>query len=81
MKVMKFGGISLKNSDAIKKAKDIIDAEKQPVVIVVSALYGVTEQLLKAGNYALNNNKRYEVVFDNIQNYHIQIIKETSFNG
>ena len=77
MKVMKFGGISLKDSDAIKKAKDIIDAENQPVVIVISALYGVTEQLLEAANYALNNNKRYEVVFDNIQNYHIQIIKET----
>ena len=77
MKVMKFGGISLKNSAAIKKAKDIIDTENKPVVVVISALYSVTEQLLEAASYALNNNKRYEVVFDNIQNYHIQIIEET----
>lgn len=77
MKVMKFGGISLRTSDAIKKVKDIIGAENQPVVIVISALYGVTEQLLEAASHALNNNKRYEVTFDNIQNYHIQIIEET----
>ena len=44
MKVMKFGGISLGTSEGIKKVIDIIGSENQPVVIVVSALYGVTEQ-------------------------------------
>ncbi|NLZ95610.1 MAG: bifunctional aspartate kinase/homoserine dehydrogenase I, partial [Bacteroidales bacterium] len=77
MKVMKFGGISLGTSDAIEKVKDIIGAENQPIVIVVSALHGVTEQLLEAANHALNNDKTYKTIFDNIQNYHNQIIEDT----
>ena len=44
MKVMKFGGISLGTSDAIDKVKNIILSEHQPIVMVVSAFYGVTEQ-------------------------------------
>ena len=76
MKVMKFGGISLGTSDAIGKVKDIIGAESQPVVIVVSALHGVTEQLLLAANYALNSDKRYEAVFELLQNSHNSIIEE-----
>lgn len=73
---MKFGGISLGTSDAIYKVKDIIGDEIQPVVIVVSALYGVTEQLLQAANYALNTDKTYEMIYDIIQNHHNEIINE-----
>ncbi len=74
---MKFGGISLGTSDAIDKVKDIIGAESQPVVIVVSALYGVTEELLQAANCALNADKRYREIFDVLQNRHYKIIDET----
>ena len=76
MKVMKFGGISLGTSEAIRNVIDIIKDEKHPVVIVVSALYGVTEQLLKAANYALNANKSYEIIVDSIESQHIRIINE-----
>ncbi len=74
---MKFGGISLGTSDAIDKVKDIIGAESQPVVIVVSALYGVTEELLQAANCALNADKSYREIFDVLQNRHNEIIEET----
>lgn len=77
MKVMKFGGISLGTSDAIKKVKDIISAEQQPVAVVVSAFYGVTEQLLQAANYALNADKNYEMIFDILQNRHKEVVEET----
>ena len=73
---MKFGGISLGTSVGIEKVKDIIVSEPQPVVIIVSALYGVTEQLLQAANYALNVDKTYEIVFDNIHIRHNDIIEE-----
>ena len=73
---MKFGGISLGTSDAIYKVKDIIGAESQPIVIVVSALYGVTEQLLQAANYALSADKTYEMIYDIILNHHNTIIEE-----
>ena len=77
MKVMKFGGISLGTSEGIKKVIDIIGSENQPVVIVVSALYGVTEQLLEAANYALKGDKAYEKTFNIITDRHHKIIEET----
>ncbi len=73
---MKFGGISLGTSDAIDKVKSIIGAESQPIVIVVSALYGVTEQLLQAANYALSADKTYEETYDAILNHHNEIIDD-----
>ena len=77
MKVMKFGGISLGTSEAIQKVKDIIGVEQQPVIIVVSALYGVTEQLLQAADYALNDDKSYEMIFDILKKRHKEIVEET----
>ena len=74
---MKFGGVSLGTSEGIRKVKSIISEEQQPVIIVVSALYGVTEQLLKAADYALSGDKKHEMVFDIIQNQHHRIIEET----
>ena len=73
---MKFGGISLGTSEGIENVKDIIGAESQPVVIVVSALYGVTGQLLQAGDYAMKADKAYEMVFDVLQIRHQEIIEE-----
>ena len=77
MKVMKFGGISLGTTEGINKVKNIIGREHEPVIIVVSALYGITEQLLKAADYALNADGKYEMIFDLIQNQHHKIIDES----
>ena len=73
---MKFGGVSLGTSEGIKKVKEIIGGESQPVVIVVSAIYGVTEQLLIAADCALRSDKSYEIIFDTIQSKHNKIIEE-----
>ena len=45
MKVMKFGGISLKDAAAINRVKDIISSDNDKKLIVLSAFYGVTDQL------------------------------------
>lgn len=51
--VMKFGGTSVEDAAAIRRLVDIVQSRlaAQPVV-VVSALAGVTDQLLEAGNAA-----------------------------
>ena len=53
MIVMKFGGTSVKNAVAIERAAKIVRARlpEQPVVIV-SALAGVTDQLVALGEAA-----------------------------
>ena len=38
MKIMKFGGTSVGSVDSIRKVKQIVEAEKEPVIVVVSAL-------------------------------------------
>ncbi len=73
---MKFGGVSLGTSEGIDNVKKIIGDESQPVIIVVSALYGVTEQLLLTANFALQADKKYEMIFDIIQNQHHKILEE-----
>ena len=46
MKVMKFGGTSVGSIESLLNLRDIVNAEQQPVVVVVSAMGGFTNQLL-----------------------------------
>ena len=45
MKVLKFGGSSVGTPERIQSVKQIAEREKGPVLIVVSALHGITDQL------------------------------------
>ena len=46
MKVMKFGGTSVGSIESLLNLRAIVNAEQQPVVVVVSAMGGFTNQLL-----------------------------------
>ena len=46
MKVMKFGGTSVGSVESLLNLRDIVNAESKPVVVVVSAMGGFTNQLL-----------------------------------
>ena len=46
MKVMKFGGTSVGSIESLLNLKDIVNAEAKPVLVVVSAMGGFTNQLL-----------------------------------
>ena len=46
MKVMKFGGTSVGSIESLRNLRDIIKAETKPVLVVVSAMGGFTNQLL-----------------------------------
>ena len=52
MKVLKFGGSSVAKPENIVKIKNIISSYQDQIVLVVSALGGVTDLLLKAGTMA-----------------------------
>ena len=59
--IMKFGGTSVANLDRIKKAAQIVKSkiinEKQKVIVVVSAMSGVTNNLVKNFNKISNRFK------------------------
>ena len=46
MKVMKFGGTSVGSVESLRNLRDIVNAEARPVLVVVSAMGGFTNQLL-----------------------------------
>ena len=46
MKVMKFGGTSVGSIESLRNLRDIVNAEAKPVLVVVSAMGGFTNQLL-----------------------------------
>src|SRR5579872_7597166 len=50
--VLKFGGTSVEDSAALRRVIGIVAQRDKPVVVVVSALAGVTDQLLAAGEQA-----------------------------
>ena len=60
MKVLKFGGTSVGSIESILSLKAIVEkeAEKQPVIVVVSALGGITDKLLSTAQLALNGEER-----------------------
>jgi len=84
MKVMKFGGTSLGSSINILNVKKIIGAEKGPAVVVISAFGGITDKLLHASELAANGDSSYQNVYDEIVDYHYNIVDglrlDTSIN-
>ncbi|MHC4990294.1 MAG: bifunctional aspartate kinase/homoserine dehydrogenase I [Planctomycetota bacterium] len=58
MLVMKFGGTSVADADRIRHVARLIVSERGPVVVVTSALGGVTDELLKLGECARGGDRR-----------------------
>ena len=51
MKVLKFGGTSVGSVESVLKVKDIVEAQLEPVIVVVSALGGITDQLIRPARW------------------------------
>lgn len=77
MKVLKFGGTSVANAENIKKVQAIVQQSKgDAIVVVVSALGGVTDLLLKALNLASQKNQDYKLILKEVETRHIDTVKE-----
>ena len=59
MKVLKFGGTSVGSPSSILNVKNIVEAQNEPVVVVVSALGGITDKLLQTSGLAVEGNAKY----------------------
>ncbi len=70
--VIKYGGSNLKEPDGIKKLNKIISSHKQPVVVVVSALFGITDFLETLPQKVFKN-------MDDIKNA-VRFLSEEHFN-
>ncbi len=75
MKVMKFGGTSVGSVNSILNVKRIVEAQKEPVIVVVSALGGITDKLINTSKIAAEGNADYENEFREIVIRHIDMVK------
>ena len=76
MKVLKFGGTSVGSVKSILSLKKIVEAEArtQPVVVVVSALGGITDKLISTSQLALKGDDKWREEFDAMVTRHHQMI-------
>ena len=73
---MKFGGTSVGSVKSILSLKKIVEAEArtQPVVVVVSALGGITDKLISTSQMALKGDDKWREEFDAMVTRHHQMI-------
>ena len=78
MQVLKFGGTSVANAEAIQKVVEITSksVDRDRTILVVSAIRGCTDSLVRIGNLASERDESYKDVIDDLQRQHHQIIKE-----
>ena len=76
MKVLKFGGTSVGSVKSILSLRRIVEneAKHQPVVVVVSALGGITDKLLETSLLAKRGDDRWKSEFEIIVERHHKMI-------
>ncbi|MDH6359128.1 bifunctional aspartate kinase/homoserine dehydrogenase I [Parabacteroides sp. PF5-9] len=75
MKVLKFGGTSVGSVNSILNVKKIVEAIDEPVIVVVSALGGITDKLLATSAMAAKGDVAYEKALSEIISRHLEVIE------
>jgi bifunctional aspartokinase / homoserine dehydrogenase 1 len=79
MKILKFGGSSVRDAERIKNLIAIIsnDVNKKDIIgIVFSAFQGVTDDLLNLSRMAVERNELYLTALSKLKERHLQVISD-----
>lgn len=74
MNVLKFGGSSVGSVESILNVKKIVSSRKESVIVVVSALGGVTDQLLNTSSMAEAGDPAFVESFAKIRMRHLDMV-------
>ena len=72
---MKFGGTSVGSVNSILSVKKIVESAGEPVIVVVSALGGITDQLISTSRMAATGDAAYEGAYREIVRRHEEMVK------
>lgn len=78
MKVLKFGGSSIASAERIEKVIEIVrnaTKEDKDIVVVLSALGGATDMLLKIATLAAQGDKVYRELLKELEARHIEAVE------
>ena len=76
MQVLKFGGSSVGSLEAINQMLSIVISriEKEKTIVVVSAMSGVTDELITLAQTAAQGNEAYKTIIQNIEQKHLDAV-------
>ncbi len=75
MKVLKFGGTSVGTVESLRSVKAIVEACDEPVIVVVSALGGITDQLINTAKLAAKGDIAHLESYARIVDRHRKVIE------
>lgn len=76
MKVLKFGGSSVGSAQSLNNVRKIVEATDHPVIVVVSALGGVTDQLITLSRKAASGDMSYGDTVEALVERHHQMVRD-----
>lgn len=74
MKVLKFGGTSVGSVESIMSLKKIVESQGEQLIVVVSALGGITDKLIATSRLAARGDKAYRMEFEAMVKRHHDMI-------
>ncbi len=77
MKVLKFGGSSLKDGKSMRMVGDIIAADQEEKVVVVSAIQGITDSLLSFMS-TIRREEEVQQFIKSLKERHLRILAEVA---
>ena len=77
MRVLKFGGTSVGSAKGLLQAKNVIESCTDDIIVVVSALGGITDQLIKTSKAAAAGDPTYEEQLTAIRERHYRQAEDT----
>lgn len=78
MQVLKFGGSSVANASNMNKVVEIVlkAALKEPTILVVSAMGGVTDSLINTGKLAESGDESYKTILKELEQKHLDAVRD-----
>lgn len=78
MKILKFGGTSVGSPASIQTVRKVVQEriEKSPIIVILSAFGGVTDELARCAAMAAEGNKGYLGILNELKARHYQAITE-----
>ena len=75
MKVLKFGGTSVGTPESILKVREIVVSRTEAPVVVVSALGGVTDQLIRSARLAEEGDAAFRDEIAAMRERHVSVCR------
>ena len=75
MNVLKFGGTSVGSPESILNVKQIVSSRQESVIVVVSALGGITDMLLNTSAQAERGDKDFRASYEKIRKRHLDLVE------